>query len=159
MSLRADDLLERLAGQLRGQIAPAVADEYQRTQAFMAAVILERLAREAALGERHREAEAADIARLAMDLSDILDDARTSAAGAVPHAVRDAAQPPSSMAVPDDVSVALTRLQADPDVMLLGPLVEALYRWGPERPKAAAALDAIRPVLRRDIDRRMEIAR
>ena len=159
MSFESHAMLERLAGQMRREIAPAVDDEYQRTQTHMAGVILERLAREAALGERHRDAEAADMARLAIDLSDILDGVPTSLADAAPHAVRDAAQSPSSMAVPDDVSAALTRLQADADVMLLGPLVEALYRWGPDRPKAAAALDAIRPALRRDIDRRMEIAR
>ena len=158
MSFESHAMLERLAGQMRREIAPAVDDEYQRTQTHMAGVILERLAREAALGERHRDAEAADMARLAIDLSDILDGVPTSLADAAPHAVRDAAQS-SSMAVPDDVSAALTRLRADPDVMLLGPLVEALYRWGPDRPMAAAALDAIRPVLRRDIDRRMEIAR
>jgi hypothetical protein len=136
-------LLERLAGQLRGQIAPAVDDEYQRTQAFMAAVILERLAREAALGERHRAAEAADMAQLATELNQVLDAAPASPTEAVSHEVRD----------------AMTRLQSGPSVMLLTPLVEALYRWGPERHAASKALAAIRQVLRRDINRRMEIAR
>ena len=44
------------------------------------------------------------------------------------------------------------------DVAALGPLIEAIYAWG-DGPEAAAALDAVRRVLRRDIDRRMEIAR
>ena len=159
MSFESHALLERLAGQMRREIAPAVDDEYQRTQTHMAGVILQRLAREAALGERHRDAEAADMARLATDVSDVLDSDPASAGDADPQANRDAAQSPSPAAVPEDVCAALERLQADPDVMLLGPLVEALYRWGAERPMAAAALDAIRQVLRRDIDRRMEIAR
>ena len=175
MSFESHALLERLASQLRREIAPAVDDEYQRTQTHMAGVILQRLAREAALGERHREAEAADMARLATDVSDVLDSDPASAGDADPQANRDAGQaegagrgePPASdavpwafsAAVPEDVCAALERLQGDGSVMSLGPLVEALYRWGAERPMAAAALDAIRPVLRRDIDRRMEIAR
>ena len=160
MSFESHVLLERLAGQMRREIAPAVDDEYQRTQTHMAGVILERLAREAALGERHRAAEAADMAQLATVLNQILDAASPSATGAVPHGVSDAVtQLPSSPAAPEDVRAALARLPGDPDVMSLAPLVEALYRWGPDRPTAAAALDAIRSVLRRDIDRRMEIAR
>lgn len=143
MSFESHELLGRLAEGLRHEIAPAVDDEYLRTQAYMAAVILERLAREAALGERYRAAEAADLADLASGLDEIVD--------------VDEASP--SQAAPEEVRAALTTLQGDPCVMSLGPLVAALYRWGPDRPTAAAALDAIRSVLRRDIDRRMEIAR
>ncbi len=143
MSFESHELLGRLAEGLRREIAPAVDDEYLRTQAHMAAVILERLAREAALGERHRAAEAADLAELASGLGEIV-------------GIDGASQ---SQAAPEGVRSALARLQDDPDVMSLGLVVEALYRWGPERPAAAAALDAIRSVLRRDIDRRMDIAR
>ncbi|WP_419932062.1 hypothetical protein [Candidatus Poriferisodalis sp.] len=143
MSFESHELLGRLAEGLRREIAPAVDGEYLRTQAHMAAVILERLAREAALGERHRTAEAADLAELASGLGEIAD-------------IDGASQ---SQAAPEEVRSALARLQDDPGVMSLGPMVEALYRWGPERPAAAAALDAIRSVLRRDIDRRMDIAR
>lgn len=143
MSFASHELLGRLADQLRGEIAPAVEGEYPRTQAYMAAVILERLAREAALGERHRAAEAADLAELASGLDEIVGIDRAS----------------PSQEAPGEVRAALARLQGDLSVMSLGPLVEALYRWGPERPTAAAALDAIRSMLRRDIDRRMDIAR
>ena len=50
-------------------------------------------------------------------------------------------------------------MTAESAVAPLGPLIDALYAWGPEREPTAAALALIRPVLRRDIDRRMEIAR
>ncbi|WP_419864881.1 hypothetical protein [Candidatus Poriferisodalis sp.] len=143
MSFESHELLGRLAEGLRREIAPAVDGEYLRTQAHMAAVILERLAREAALGERHRDAEAADLAELASGLGEIV-------------GIDGASQ---SQAAPEEVRSALARLQDDPEVMSLGPVVEALYSWGPERPAAAAALEAIRSVLRRDIDRRMDIAR
>ena len=143
MSFESHVLMERLAVQLRREIAPAVDDEYQRTQTHMAGVILERLARETVLGERHRAAEAADVARLAAELHDILDVAPASTADAVPHEVRE----------------AVAQLQSDRSVMSLRPLLEALYGWGPDGPVAASALDAIRQVLRRDVDRRMEIAR
>ena len=41
----------------------------------------------------------------------------------------------------------------------LTAVVESLYEWGVDQPAAAVALAAIRLVMRRDIDRRMEIAR
>jgi hypothetical protein len=41
-----DELLERLAGELRRTVGPAVEEPFARTQAFMAAVILERLSRQ-----------------------------------------------------------------------------------------------------------------
>ena len=143
MSFDEGVLLERLAGQLRQQVAPSVADEYLRTQAYMASVILERLARQATLGEQHRAAEAGDLALLACEMDRIFPTGSTQA----------------SESVPEDVLDALAALRSGGTVMTLGPLVEALYGWGPERLEAAAALVAIRSVLRRDIDRRMDIAR
>jgi len=141
VSFEVHELLDRLAGQMRREIAPAVDDEYQRTQTHVAGVILERLAREAALGERHRAAETTDIAPLISVLDELIGGEQTS-----------------SPAVPDDVRASLAHLRGDLSVMSLSSLVEALYRWGPDGPVAVAALDAIRRVLRRDIDRRMEIA-
>ncbi len=142
MSFEIYELLERLAGQMRREIAPAVDDEYQRTQTHMAGVILERLAREAALGERHRAAEIADVEALISRLDEISGSEQTS-----------------SPAAPEDVRTALAGLRGDPCMTSLAPLVEALYRWGPDRVPVIKALDEIRAVLRRDIDRRMEVAR
>ncbi|MCY3584073.1 MAG: hypothetical protein OXF61_15820 [Acidimicrobiaceae bacterium] len=132
MSSENHELLGRLAEQVRSEIAPAVDGEYRRTQAYMAAVILERLAREAVLGERHATAEADDMAQLLTELDGIELEA---------------------------LSEELAALRANARVAALGDVVEALYRVDPERPETAAALAAIRRVLRRDIDRRMEIAR
>ena len=130
------ELLGRLAATVRGEIAPAVENEYAKTQAFMAAVILERLSKEAALGPTHAMAEAADLAALAGELQPL--------PGNAPAAVVDAV-------------AALG--QSGGDVAVLGPLIEAIYGWGAEDSAGAAALAAVRRVLRRDIDRRMEIAR
>ena len=58
MSFETDVLLVRLASQVRNDIAPSIDDEYARTQAHMTAVILERLARQAAFGDGHRAAGA-----------------------------------------------------------------------------------------------------
>lgn len=129
------DLLARVAGTLRTSIGPAVADEYPRTQAFMASVVLERVARELALRPAHREAERADVAALARSLRPVLAEA------------------------PPEILRALEAVTTESAIAPLAPLIDALYAWGPEHEPTAAALELIRPVLRRDIDRRMEIAR
>ena len=54
--MRPDDLLARLAATLRGEIGPAVVDPFAKTQAFMAAVILERLGRQLGLAESQAKA-------------------------------------------------------------------------------------------------------
>jgi hypothetical protein len=63
-----DELLERLAGELRGTIGPAVEEPFSRTQAFMGAVILERLARQLRSAEVHAAADRADLAALIAEL-------------------------------------------------------------------------------------------
>jgi len=129
------ELLRRLSSKLRSEVGPAVADEYTRTQAFMASVILGRLARQVSLAPAHAEAERADLDRLHPALEAVL-------AGAPPAVVE-----------------ALAEARTARTVDALGPLIEELYRWGIDAdPSAARALDRIRPVLRADIDRRMEIA-
>ena len=135
MTLPPDELLRRLSATVRGDIAPAVGDEYTRTQTHMVGVILERVAKQVALAEGHAAAERADVAALLDDLAPVL--------GAAPTAVTAALQTPVS----------------ERTVASLGPLVEELYRWGIDQPAATRALALVRPVLRRDIDRRMEIAR
>lgn len=128
-------LLARLSDTLRHEIAPAVGEEYPRTQAFMASVILERVSRELALESAHREAERRDVAELIATLGLVL--ASTPAA----------------------VGSALAEVEAAGTVDAIGPLVQSLHSWGGDEPSVVAALAEIRPVLRRDIDRRMEIAR
>jgi len=128
-------LLARLSDTLRHEIAPAVGEEYPRTQAFMASVILERVSRELALESAHREAEEGDMAELVTALGPLLGEA------------------------PGPVRAAMAEAESAGTVVALGPLVESLHSWGGDQPTVAAALAEIRPVLRRDVDRRMEIAR
>jgi len=131
VSLEPAELLERIAATIRGEIAPAVDEEFPKTQAFMTSVILHRIAKQLALGPGHAEAEVADLAALAAELEPLLRQA--------PEGVREAA----------------AALGPGGAVAELGPLIEALYEWGEE---GIAALSAVRRVLRRDIDRRMEVA-
>lgn len=135
MSIPPSELLARLSATIRADVGPAVDGEYQRTQAFMASVILERISRELELGPKHAELAAADLARLGDSL------------------------PPMLTGAPAAVTDAIDRWVRSPSIPGLGPVVEALYSWGADEPTVVAALAEIRPMLRRDIDRRMEIAR
>jgi hypothetical protein len=128
------ELLTRLSATLKEEVGPAVEDGYVRTQAFMAAVILERVARQVELEPAHRAAERADVDELLGRLTGVL---------------AAAAQP---------VRAALDDAHADGTVAGLAPLVEALYRDGIGSPATIEAMALIRPVLRRDIDRRMQVA-
>ena len=174
MSFETDVLLVRLASQVRNDIAPSIDDEYARTQAHMTAVILERLARQAAFGDGHRAAERADIAELVTGLDRILRSAATEAPGSrsqdaaatSPRQLDSACQPDDDLASggvsespPGAVLAAVADLRQRGDISAAAAVVESLYRWGPDRSAAAAALALIRPALRRDIDRRMEVAR
>ena len=69
--ISARRMLEEVIASLRGVIAPAISDPYPKTQAYMAAVILETLSR--AIEERSDLAEAKkrSIERLFADLSDL----------------------------------------------------------------------------------------
>lgn len=132
------DLLQRIAQILRQDIGPAVDAEYPRTQAFMAAVVLQKLSRHLALAGEHAAAETADLTVLLADLRGLLAD------GNAPATVRAAID-----------SLAQTRENA-----ALCRLIEALYTARPALGEArfAALLGRIRQTLRRSIDRRMAVA-
>lgn len=59
--MNESQLLQRIALTLRQEIAPAIAAEYPRTQAFIAAVVLQKLGGQLALTEQHAEAAARDM--------------------------------------------------------------------------------------------------
>ena len=128
-----DELLSRLSATLKADIAPAVTDEYTRTQTHMASVILERLSKQVKLSPVHETAEAADLAQLIRELEELLTPKTES-----------------------NVDAAWQRVSTTPSIDRLGPLLRALHEW--HDPVAEQALARIRPVLRADIDRRMEIA-
>jgi hypothetical protein len=131
-------VLQRIAQTLRQEIGPAIDAEYPRTQAFMAAVVLQKLGRQLALATEHATAETADLTALLADLRELLED------GHAPAPVRAAAD-----------GLAQTR-----DSAALCRLIEAIY--GARAPlgeaRFAALLGRIRQTLRRSIDRRLAVA-
>ena len=100
-----DELLSRLSGTLRSEIGPAVEALVPRTQAFMAAVVLEKLARQQQLAQEHAAADRADLDRLFADLGAHLEGGD----------------------VPPSVAGALAAARADDGYAGLCPLIEALY--------------------------------
>ncbi len=132
MTLAVEDQLRRLADTLREEIGPAVGDEYTRTQAFMTSVILRRLASQVEHGPRHAESERRDVLTLHARLEPIL------------------------AAESDQVTSAYAAAEAEGTVAALGRLIRQLH--AADGAPSRDALDLIRPVLRSDIDRRMEIA-
>ncbi|MGI9597551.1 MAG: hypothetical protein ACR2QK_15405, partial [Acidimicrobiales bacterium] len=69
MTTEPSELLDRLSTTLRQDVGPAVEDEYNRTQTFMASVILSKLAKQLALGPAHGEAERTDVEQLHQELA------------------------------------------------------------------------------------------
>ncbi len=137
MTLPIPELLERMAATVRTEIGPSVDGAFPRTQAFMAAVVLEKVARQVALAPEHERADAADIALLFADLDAMLPAAAT---------------PPLLRAV---VAQGLDR----GDGAVLCRLIEALYAQRVELgPAFEVALGRVRTTLRAAIDRRVEYA-
>ncbi len=132
MTLTIHEQLRRLADTLRNEVGPAVGDEYTRTQAFMSSVILQRLANQVEHGPRHADAEAGEVAALHERLAPVLANG------------------------PDRVTAAAALAAETGTIAALAPLIRELHSW--DDSAAADALALIRPALRADIDRRMEIA-
>jgi hypothetical protein len=127
------DLLLRIAETLKEAIAPAVAAEYPKTQAFMAAVVLQKLGRQIALAPEHARAARADLDALIGDL-------------------------PAT--VPDAVRRAVEQLAQSRDAAALCRLIESLYasREALGERRFEDLLARVRRTLRADIERRMEYA-
>ena len=136
--MNAGELLRRVARTLRQEIGPAIGAEYPRTQAFMAAVVLDKLGGQLARASAHREADAAALRALLDDVSGLL------AGGAVPDAVAAAVE-----------ALARSGDRAGPCV-----LIEAIYacRSALGAARFEALRGRVRQTLRADIDRRMEYA-
>lgn len=129
--------LERVAGTLRRQIGPAVTDTFPRTQAFMAAVILEKLARQVAAAPAHAEADQRDVTGLRADLA--------------------------ALVGPDDppaLAAAVADLGEGPHDPALSQVVAALYaaraELGPDR--FHQLLSRVRVCLRARLDRQLEFS-
>ena len=132
------ELLERIAATLKRDIGPAVESEYPKTQAFMAAVVLQKLGRQLALAETHRAADAAELQALHRDLETLL----------------------ASGSAPSTVQAAVSGLVNAPPAAALCALITALYaaRSALGDARFDALLARVRISLRASIDRRMEYA-
>jgi hypothetical protein len=133
-----DELLQRIANTLKRDIGPVIEDEYPKTQAFMAAVVLQKLGRQLGLERAHRAADAKDLGAL-------LDDLRGSLAGGE---------------TPAGVTAAVQTLTGTRDAAAVCTLIEILYA---NRAELGAArfetlLGRVRETLRASIDRRMAYA-
>ena len=138
--MHPDELLERIAATLRNEIGPAVGDSFARTQAFMASVILEKLARQIRLADAHTQAEQADRTALADDLEVLMQNAF-----------------PQSGADRSRDAIAGVRAGSDAE---LCAVVEALYA---DRDVLGtnlfdALLGRVRTTLRDRLDRQLEFA-
>ena len=127
--------LERMAQILRNEIAPAVEDQYARTQAHMAAV-LRKLSREFALRAEHEAHRTEDLAALVAYLKE------------------------SHESLPPNPQHALNAFAGNPTDAHLCALIESLYRNREKLGEEAFThlLGRIRRFLRADIDRRLEYA-
>ncbi len=137
MPVEPADVLERMAATLRMQVGPAVEDPFAKTQAFMAAVILAKLAGQ--LRGEQQDARAGDEER-----------------GALVTDMRAALGETSSTRVAD----ALTELAGDGRDASWNVLVHALYadrdEFGAER--FAQLLDRLRVAMRARLDRMLVYA-
>lgn len=138
--MQPDELLERIATTLRSEIGPAVGDSFARTQAFMASVILEKMARQLRLADAHTQAGHADRTALADDLE-----------AQMKHAF-----PPSGA---DRSRDAIAGVRAGGDAELCA-VVEALYadRNALGNDTFDALLGRVRTTLRARLDRQLEFA-
>ena len=130
------ELLQRIAQILRQDIGPAVDAEYPKTQAFMAAVVLQKLGRQLELARAHATANAEDMATLIDDLRGHVDDA------------------------PAPIRSAIEALAQTPDDAALCRLIDGLYAARAELgdSRFTALLGRIRQTLRRSVDRRIVVA-
>jgi hypothetical protein len=132
--MNATDLLERIATTLRSVVGPAVTDETAKTQAFMASVILRKVARELASRDGSGAHDTRGYVTVVNELSPLLDES-----------------------MDPTLSDALDLYSIDRSDVALGALIKALHQT-PSR-EADRALATIRVVLRERLDRELEYAR
>lgn len=133
-----DELLARMATTLRQDIAPVVEGDYARTQAFMAAVVLRKLAAQLRLAAAHAMAERRERRALLDDLERLL--------------------PPEE--TPEALRSMLDAARADDSNTSLCRLIETLYalRDALGVHRFEVALRRVRQTLRAHLDRQMAYA-
>lgn len=128
------ELLARMSGSVKQSIAPNTSGP-AKSQAFMVAVVLEKVAKQIALTAQHQAAAARDIATLCDELD------REVAAG-----------------LPTRIDAAALRVRTNGDAEALCGLVSALYadRTAIGDDRFQRIIGVVRVALRADVDRRME---
>lgn len=131
----AAELLARMSVTMKTGIAPNTTGT-AKPQAYMAAVVLEKIAKQLELAPAHAAQQARDTAALVTDLGGLT----------------------SSVVLPAATKSALAALAGDCDAVSLCAMVQALYadRASLGGDLFAALLGRVRVALRADIDRRME---
>ena len=138
IALAPDALLERLARTLKKEIGPAVEDAYPKTQAFMAAVVLQKLAGQLRLADQHAAASQRDLQALAEELEPLT----------------------VSQATPSALRAAVNTVRQDLDTASVSGLIETLYATRPElgETRFADLIGRVRTRLRARVDREMVYA-
>jgi hypothetical protein len=133
----AAELLARMSVTMKSTIAPSTTGT-AKPQAYMAAVVLEKIAKQLELAPAHAAQRAADAAALVADLDSLT----------------------TGSSLPSGTREALSAVSADCGAENLCAVVRALYadRSALGEELFASMLGRVRVALRADIDRRMEFS-
>jgi hypothetical protein len=133
-----DELLMRIAQTLKKEVGPAIESEYPRTQAFLAAAVLEKLARQLRLAPGHAIEDERDMSMLVASLNELA----------------------LHLAPPEAVRSAIATFTARRDGAALSGVITALYahraQLGPQA--FGQLLGRVRRSLRASIDRKTAYA-
>ena len=140
VQLAPDALLERIARTLKKEIGPAVEAVSPKTQAFMASVVLQKLAGQLRLADEHAAAGRRDLQELATELAGELDTA--------------------SVDTPPSLRAAVHTVRQDLDTASVSRLIETLYATRSElgEERFESLIGRVRTRLRARIDREMVYA-
>ncbi|NNL87237.1 MAG: hypothetical protein HKP27_16355 [Myxococcales bacterium] len=133
--LSPEDLLERIGTSLRKEIGPAVTEAYPKTQAFLAAVVLQKLSGQLRNRDRDRAANRKDLEALFTELDRALENTST----------------------PTPLADALAEARSLGDRAALSGIVEALYATRDELGETSFQkyLGRVRATLRARLDREL----
>ena len=138
IQLAPDELLERIARTLKKDIGPAVEKAYPKTQAFMASVVLQKLAGQLRLADEHTGASQRDLQELAEELDPLI----------------------ISQDTPPSLLVAVKTLRQAQDTASVSCLIETLYATRTElgEDRFESLIGRVRVRLRARVDREMVYA-
>ena len=138
IELAPDQLLERIARTLKKDIGPAVGEAFPKTQAFMASVVLQKLAGQLRLADEHAAASQRDLRELADELDPLT----------------------TSQDTPPSLQAAVKTLRQDLSTASVSGLIETLYTTRSElgEKRFEDLIGRVRTRLRARIDREIVYA-